>query len=65
MTRILHITKHAQWEQAKLAGAYRGDTLDSEGFIHCSTPKQIIGIANVLFHAQKGLCSFALNLTKF
>ncbi len=52
---ILHITKREQWEQAKQLGIYRSDTLDSEGFIHCSTPQQVIRVANILFHAQKGL----------
>jgi uncharacterized protein (DUF952 family) len=52
---ILHITKRKQWEQAKLLGVYRGDALDSEGFIHCSTPHQVVRVANALFHGQKGL----------
>ncbi|MFQ6101804.1 MAG: DUF952 domain-containing protein [Anaerolineae bacterium] len=55
MSLILHITKREQWERAESAGVYRGDTLDSEGFIHCSTPQQVIILANALFHAQKGL----------
>jgi len=32
-----------------------GDTLDSQGFIHCSTIQQIVKVANALFLAQKGL----------
>ena len=52
---ILHITKREYWEKAKLEGVYRGDTLDSDGFIHCSTSKQIVKVANNLFHAKKGL----------
>ena len=61
---ILHITKQEQWEQAKLAGIYRGDTLDSEGFIHCSTPEQIIKVANALFHAQKELILLCIESDK-
>ena len=52
---ILHITKREQWEQAKQAGIYRGDTLDTEGFIHCSTFQQIVRTANRFFQNQKGL----------
>jgi uncharacterized protein (DUF952 family) len=52
---ILHITKREQWDQAELAGVYHGDTLDSEGFIHCSTLQQVIKVANASFHAQEGL----------
>ncbi|NMG11319.1 DUF952 domain-containing protein [Brasilonema sp. UFV-L1] len=55
MTTILHITQEEKWEDAKLNGRYRGDTLDSEGFIHCSTPTQIIKVANTFFRNQNGL----------
>lgn len=55
MNTILHITKSEQWEQAKILGSYRGDTLDSEGFIHCSTAAQVIWVANRFFVNQKGL----------
>ena len=33
MNVILHIAKREQWEKSKLEGVYRGDTLDSQGFI--------------------------------
>ncbi|OGD45627.1 hypothetical protein A3K70_00800 [Candidatus Bathyarchaeota archaeon RBG_16_48_13] len=55
MSIIFHITRCEQWENAKLEGVYRGDTLDSEGFVHCSTSKQIVKVANTLFRSQKGL----------
>ena len=64
MNVIFHITKHKQWEQAKLAGVYRGDTLDSEGFIHCSTPQQVVKVANDLFHAQKRLALLCIETDK-
>ena len=49
MQTILHITQREQWESAKNLGTYRGNTLDSEGFIHCSTLAQVIGSANRFF----------------
>lgn len=55
MNLILHITQRQQWEEAKLAQAYRGDTLDSEGFIHCSKWQQVIKVANNFFLNQRGL----------
>jgi uncharacterized protein (DUF952 family) len=55
MDTILHITQRQQWEEAKRDRVYRGDTLASEGFIHCSTPKQAIVVANRLFCGQQGL----------
>lgn len=64
MSIILHITHRAQWEQAKWAGFYRGDTLDTEGFIHCSTPQQIIKVANTFFYKEKGLVLLCLESDK-
>ena len=55
MIIILHITKREQWEKAKLEGVYRSDTLDSQGFIHCSTSQQIVKVANALYPAQREL----------
>jgi uncharacterized protein (DUF952 family) len=55
MKTILHITQRAEWAAAKELGAYRGNTLDSEGFIHCSTIKQVLGSANRFFQGQQDL----------
>ncbi|MBD2086365.1 DUF952 domain-containing protein [Trichocoleus sp. ST-U3] len=60
MSIILHITKREQWEEAKLTKKYCGDTLESEGFIHCSTPEQVINVANSFFHSQSGLVLLCL-----
>ncbi|WP_229076685.1 DUF952 domain-containing protein [Actinoplanes sp. DH11] len=35
---ILHICPRAAWETAAETGWYDGDTLATEGFIHCSPP---------------------------
>ena len=64
MNVILYITKRESWEQARLTGIYRGDTLGSEGFIHCSTPQQVIKVANALFHAQEGLVLLCIESDK-
>ena len=42
---ILHITSKEAWFQAVQAGEYRGETLESEGFLHCSTLDQIVATA--------------------
>lgn len=52
---ILHITSRNDWEQAVAAGVYRGDTLDSEGFIHCSASRQILGVAEAFYRGRNGL----------
>jgi len=55
MDTIFHIAPAEQWEQARHTGVYRGDTLDTEGFIHCSTAAQVIKVANAFFRGRRGL----------
>jgi uncharacterized protein (DUF952 family) len=55
MSTILHITQLQAWETAKNLGTYRSNTLDTEGFMHCSTNAQVIGSANRFFKNQKDL----------
>jgi uncharacterized protein (DUF952 family) len=55
MAIILHITRQAEWQEAGKSGEYAGDALKTRGFIHCSTPEQVIRVADFLFRGQKGL----------
>jgi uncharacterized protein (DUF952 family) len=55
MDPILHISTAAAWQRATDEGVYRGDTLASEGFIHCSTPRQAVRVANARFRGRSGL----------
>lgn len=64
MTIILHITRREEWEKAKVSGFYRGDTLDSEGFIHCSTRTQVIKVANFRFRNQGDLVVLCIDSQK-
>lgn len=53
---IYHITEKLAWETAVSQNqAYTAPSLQTEGFIHCSTAAQILGPANALFHGQQGL----------
>ena len=52
---ILHITKKVDWVAAQAQGAYEAASLTKQGFIHCSRPDQVIGVANFLFRGQPGL----------
>lgn len=61
MAIILHITSRDAWDAARVAGSYRGDTLDTEGFIHCSTPAQVLGVAEAFFSEQRGLLLLAID----
>lgn len=52
---IFHIVPGEAWQQARSEGLYRGDTLESEGFIHCSLARQVVAVANARFRGQQGL----------
>src|SRR6185295_17521570 len=53
--RIFHITTHDAWEHAKAAGRYTADSLQSEGFIHCSEARQVTWVANTRFKGRTDL----------
>ena len=38
---ILHICPRAAWTAAQAAGVYEGDTLATQGYIHCSTEELV------------------------
>ena len=47
MTRlILHITTAPEWEAAAASGEYRAPSLEADGFIHCSTPAQVLHVGD-------------------
>lgn len=64
MNPILHIIPRAVWEQAQHGSSYRGDTLDAEGFIHFSTPAQVVMVANARFHDHPGLLLLVVDPAK-
>lgn len=55
MTIILHITPYQDWLAAQASGEYRAASLEHDGFIHCSTPGQVVPVANNLYHGQRNL----------
>lgn len=61
---VFHITHSQQWEAAKQVGFYRGDTLDTEGFIHCSTLPQVTRSANKFFAGKTGLLLLSIDSDK-
>jgi uncharacterized protein (DUF952 family) len=52
---LYHIATIAQWQAAQALGSYLADSLETEGFIHCSTETQILQVANAFFRGQQGL----------
>lgn len=53
MPVLFHITSARHWPPA--GEWYRGDTLDTQGFIHCSTADQLIAVANRFFRGHDDL----------
>jgi uncharacterized protein (DUF952 family) len=49
------LTSRADWLAAQQTGEYRSPSLESEGFIHCSTEQQIVSVANSFYTGKHGL----------
>ena len=52
---ILHIADRAQWVRGLAVGAYRADSLATQGFIHTSRPHQLLRVANAIFKGRRDL----------
>ncbi len=52
---IVHISQRQQWLAARETDSYEVDSLESEGFIHCSRPEQLVKTANSFFRGQQDL----------
>lgn len=61
MSLLVHIARYEDWKKAQKEGEYRTSSLAQEGFIHCSTLFQVVGVANTMFHGEKGLVLLCLD----
>lgn len=52
---ICHITTRKAWEAARDSGLFQSPEFDDFGFIHCSTPEQVLLVANAFFAGRSGL----------
>ena len=52
---IYHITSRGAWQRATERGQYSAPSLKTEGFIHCSTREQVLGVANDFYREQDDL----------
>ena len=64
MSLLVHIARYEDWKRARETGEYRTPSLEKEGFIHCSTPFQAVGVANTMFHGEKGLVLLCIDPTR-
>ena len=57
---IYHLTSRQAWSEARGRGEYRAESLESEGFIHCSTETQILPVVNAFYKGQQGILLLAI-----
>ncbi len=55
MATIFHIASKEKWTKSRSRGQYSDESLQSEGFIHCSTAGQVVDTANRYFKGRSGL----------
>jgi len=60
---ILHIASKSDWNAAQTHGEYVAPSLDTEGFIHCSTEKQVLHVANAFYRGRTDLVLLKLDET--
>ncbi|GAA2544997.1 DUF952 domain-containing protein [Winogradskya consettensis] len=58
---ILHFCPRADWEAALETGTYRAESLEKQGFIHCSTPQQVHIPATFLARGRTDLLLLVLD----
>lgn len=61
---ILHITSKNEWAEAQSRGEYVSPSLNTEGFIHCSTEKQVLHVANAFYRGRNDLVLLKLDEAK-
>ncbi len=64
MSLLLHITSRTQWDRARFAGMYRTESLDTEGFIHCSTRGQVLEVAAKHFPGRDDLVLLCIDSSR-
>ena len=61
---VFHITERGTFAVALESGAYTADSVQSEGFIHCSTRTQILRTAARFFAGRSGLVLLCIDSEK-
>ena len=52
---IVHLCSRQEWQAGQEKGEYRADSLETEGFLHNSTPSQILWVANQFYQGESDL----------
>jgi uncharacterized protein (DUF952 family) len=64
MTIILHMTPRPRWLAALDSGTLTADSLEREGFIHCSFPDQLERVANKHYRGLTDLVLLCIEADK-
>ena len=62
--RIFHITTREVWERQESTGSYRHESLDTEGFIHCSSEGQVEATWRRIFGGESGLVILEIDVER-
>ena len=52
---LVHIASRLAWDEAARLGRYAPPSLDTEGFIHCSSAEQASAVASSFYRGRRGL----------
>lgn len=58
---IVHLCQSAAWRAAQEIGHYQASSLAQVGFIHCSRPDQVVGVANRFYAGVTDLVILWIN----
>ena len=64
MPIIYHVTTAAEWAAAKEKGFYEAQSLQTEGFIHCSEEHQVTDVLKRYFAGKTGLIKLVIDTDK-
>ena len=60
---IFHVVKKEDWKEYKKDSRYHPESLDTNGFIHCSSGRDIESITNSLYKGEDGVLLIIINTT--
>ncbi len=61
---IYHITTTEAWQAAQNLREYKAQSLETEGFIHCSTKSQVAQVANTFYSHYQQLIVLCIDSEK-
>ena len=61
---LLHLSTRSEWDAALAAGEHRAPSLETEGFIHMSTPAQVVASAERHYRGVPDLVLLCIDATR-